>query len=172
MQPELLLAIQAHANQFLPEIKHIDLFNNQVEQLRSTEPGDHPFDLPALFVEMMPIEWHTHSKAQKRGTASLMLHVVQNIFQDTQGGSSEQADALDLLRLPENVDGTFENFNAGDGFSIFQGTQFIPDNNYDNVIQTMCMYSFDVIVSKSVRGKRYVEVEAGLKVTGKLVENV
>jgi hypothetical protein len=83
----------------LPIIKWIDLYNAQPEFLEQRES----FDFPAVFVEFAAINWTNIAHPAQRGEASIRLHVVQWSLASTYNGSEHQADALQRLRLLQQL---------------------------------------------------------------------
>jgi hypothetical protein len=136
---DLYTAIEAHITTFLPEIKHVDLFNNQLAELQVDENNGLPFDLPAIFVEFAPIQWAKQSSKQKNGTVEVRIHILQENYSQSFRNSQDKEDALDVLDLVDKVDDTFENFKA-ENHTPFDGVSTEPDNDHGTVINYIHQY--------------------------------
>ena len=84
------VAVQEQAGGFIPEgweraIKHIDLWNHNVEFIEQEEN----WERPAVFVEFQPIQWNAiQPGAEYRAEPIVHLHVVT----DWQGSSSADSE--------------------------------------------------------------------------------
>ena len=58
----------------VPEVKHVDLYNENVEYVDE----ESPWQRPAVFIEFGDIEWRplTGSKLSQRGEGDVRLHIV------------------------------------------------------------------------------------------------
>ena len=56
----------------MPEIKHFDLWHNQLEYLE----GEIPFELPAVLVEFRPIKWRHEGNGVRDAAVEIALHVL------------------------------------------------------------------------------------------------
>ena len=69
---ELYNALEARIREQVPEVKHIELWNRNVEFVEQ----DTAWDLPAVFVEFGRIEWRLFTDKSYRGSGRLLLHIV------------------------------------------------------------------------------------------------
>lgn len=67
---ELLKELKDESGQ--PLIRHIDLWNEQVEFIEQEEP----FDTPAVFIEFRPVQWRTLGGTTQQADVPFRLHVV------------------------------------------------------------------------------------------------
>lgn len=74
--------IVAHLSQVLqdevPEVKHVDLWNHNVEFIEQ----ETPWERPAVFVEFGEVVWDGHQNRSLRGHGTLLLHVVTDFAGD------------------------------------------------------------------------------------------
>ena len=56
-----------------PLIKHIDLWNEQVEFIEQ----ETPFATPAIFIELMPFNWQTLGGNAQRCSPTIRFHIIQ-----------------------------------------------------------------------------------------------
>ena len=99
MRAELYEAIKAKIAEAVPEIKHIDLWNHNVEFLEE----ETPWARPAVFIEYGTITWQPLQGHGRRGRGEVRLHLVT----DWAEGQYEAAFALSrkLLQAIEGLSG-------------------------------------------------------------------
>lgn len=69
---ELYNALETRIREQVPEVKHIELWNRNVEFVEQ----DTAWDLPAVFVEFGRIDWRLFTDKSYRGSGRLLLHIV------------------------------------------------------------------------------------------------
>lgn len=104
MRKQLFLDIQERLASLLDGegnrvIKHIDLWNRQVDFLEE----ETPFPYPAVFVEFLPHQWEQKGRGQQQATVRIRLHIVTRWFAQTAEYAPGQDAALDFLDLPETI---------------------------------------------------------------------
>ncbi len=115
---------------------HMALFNNQYNR----EEEDIPYNRPAVFVEILPIKWE-RKNGIKRGTAEVVVHIVQDCFMDAVDGDPQEPDYLKLLEYPELIDDILEN-SSGDTFgSPLENIATDPDTDHGNLLIIKQRYS-------------------------------
>ena len=72
MRQELFEAIKAKLAAEVPEVKHVDLWNHNVEFIEQ-EDG---WERPAVFVEFAAIAWSPFQGSGQRGKGLVRVHVV------------------------------------------------------------------------------------------------
>lgn len=72
MRKELFNAIKTKLANDVPEVKHIDLWNHNVEFIEQ-EDG---WERPAVFVEFATIEWAPFQGGMQRGKGNVSIHIV------------------------------------------------------------------------------------------------
>lgn len=72
MRKELFNAIKAKLTSDVPEVRHIDLWNHNVEFIEQ-EDG---WERPAVFVEFGPIAWAQFQGKGQRGKGVVNIHLV------------------------------------------------------------------------------------------------
>ena len=83
-----------------PLIRHIDLWNEQVEFIEQEEP----FATPAVFIEFRPVQWATLGGTAQQADVPFRLHVVTTWQGSAKDGSPFRADALDRFDLLDRID--------------------------------------------------------------------
>ena len=81
-----------------PVIRHIDLWNEQVEFIEQEEP----FDTPAVFIEFRPVQWRTMGGNAQQADVPFRLHVVTTWKGSARHGSHFQQDSLERFDLLHN----------------------------------------------------------------------
>lgn len=152
----LFLNLQDFITLNLPNVAHIDLWNNQLSNL----DVENPIAWPAVFVEYMPVTW-TRQMGAKKGDLSVKIHFVQETYCSTFAGSVNQTDALSILDRAEEVEDMLEDF-AGESASAFVGVSTEVDNNHDMLIDTIIEYS--TTITRSIGKRRLVQVSPDLKI--------
>ena len=82
-----------------PLIRHIDLWNEQVEFIEQEEP----FATPAVFIEFRPVQWATLGGTAQQADVPFRLHVVTTWQGSAKDGSPFRADALDRFDLLDRI---------------------------------------------------------------------
>ena len=89
-----------------PVIRHIDLWNEQVEFIEQEEP----FDTPAVFIEFRPVQWRTMGGTTQQADVPFRLHVVTTWKGSARHGSHFQQDSLERFELLDKIDAWLFNF--------------------------------------------------------------
>ena len=117
-------------------IKHVDLWNHNVEFIEQ----ETVWDRPAVFVEFCPIRWEAHQRGVSyRAEALVKLHIVTDWVErlDTQGGDDVGIDELELSEAIHGVIGCLD----GDKFSGFDIVETATNHNHEEVVESIDTYS-------------------------------
>lgn len=90
---ERLLSIREDGETSCPVIKHIALWNKQVEFMEQ----ESVFPLPAVFVEFDKITWRTQSGGLQDADLNIALHVLTNAVPEGYDGDEFHLDLLDKI---------------------------------------------------------------------------
>lgn len=131
-------------------IKHVDLWNHNVEFLEQ----EAVWDRPAVFIEFCPIKW----EAQQRGVSYraeplVRLHIVTDWVErlDTQRGESlltaeglgtqdgDVGTALDELSLSEAIHGVIGCLD-GESFYGFDIVETATNHNHEDIVESIDIY--------------------------------
>jgi len=111
-------------------IKHVDLWNRNVEFIEE----DVPWARPAVFVEFRPIKWQVMSGGRDyRATGELVLHVVTDWT-----GSDADIAALDLS---EQIHAALFNLQ-GDDFGKLMLIESDTNHDHEEIVENIEVYSF------------------------------
>lgn len=83
-----------------PLIRHIDLWNEQVEFIEQEEP----FDTLAVFIEFRPVQWRTLGGTTQQADVPFRLHVVTKWQGSARDGSMFQDESLARFDLLDKID--------------------------------------------------------------------
>lgn len=117
-------------------IKHVDLWNHNVEFIEQ----ETVWDRPAVFVEFCPIRWEAHQRGVSyRAEALVKLHIVTDWVErlDTQGGDDVGIDELELSEAIHGVIGCLD----GDKFSGFDIVETATNHNHEEIVESIDTYS-------------------------------
>jgi len=156
---DLYLNIKKHVREWLPEIKHVDLWNNT-----AFDPWDDgaPFPRPAVFVEFGPVEWTTAGRGKKTGAVAVTLHVVS----DCHDLGADDMDMMASLELMERVENAFDGA-AMENCTPFLGTASQADHDHGNLIDNRASYAVEY--ARCIKGNRKkTETKPGMEVSGNL----
>lgn len=81
----------------MPDIKSIDLFNNQLDSYRGDENNTIPLAMPLVLIEFVGGDWEHDQNIRKSPNYFFRLHLVLDDYQYTHSGSSTQSQALSKL---------------------------------------------------------------------------
>lgn len=126
IRKELYAAIRT-AMAKIEEVKHIDLWNHNVEFIEE-EAG---WERPAVFVEFGPIAWQPYVGGGYRGDGSVRLHIVTDWVE---GG---QEAAWDLIaKIREAMERVY-----GYGIHGLYLTETLTNHNHEDILESIEGYA-------------------------------
>ena len=127
MRKDLFNAIKTKLASDVPEVKHIDLWNHNVEFIEQEDM----WERPAVFVEFGKIEWTPFQGGSQRGRGIVTIHLVTDW---TEGGHDA---AFDLShRVYKALDGlSGESFN---GLSLMETN---TNHNHEEILESIDSYA-------------------------------
>ena len=123
-----------------PEVKHFDLWNEQVEFIEQEEP----FGTPAVFVEFRPVRWSTLGGMVQQADVGIRLHIVTRWKGSAKDGSLFQTDALARFDLLDRIDRCLFNLQEAEGgisFCMFRRTGSSTNHNHDELVEDIADYA-------------------------------
>ncbi|WP_025880302.1 hypothetical protein [Segatella baroniae] len=126
MRKELYAAIRT-AMAKIEEVKHIDLWNHNVEFIEE-EAG---WERPAVFVEFGPIAWQPYVGGGYRGDGSVRLHIVT----DWMEGGQEAAWDL-IVKIREAMERVY-----GYGIHGLYLTETLTNHNHEDILESIEGYA-------------------------------
>lgn len=117
----LYLEHQTRVADNLPEIKHIDLWSEQV----SFMADEHPFKSPAVFFGYRVLSTEDQGEKTQELRLQADVYLFYETFADTSKGSKKQQKALDFLDLLTKINACFH-ATFGNYYSNMRRTGFNP----------------------------------------------
>lgn len=115
-------------------IKHIDLWNRNVEFIEQ----DTPWERPAVFIEFEPIRWHgIVPGVEYRAEAQVRLHIVTDwspAFKELPGTGID-------LELPDKIHDVIAGIE-GECFKDFQLAESHTNHDHEDIVENIEVYSF------------------------------
>lgn len=117
-------------------IRHIDLWNHNVEYIEQEEQ----WERPAVFVEFEPIRWNVLvGRVEYRAKPMVSLHVVTD-WQGSSAASSEmRGKSLEVFDLLEAIHNVLCGMK-GDTFVGFDLVESVTNHNHDEIIENVERY--------------------------------
>ena len=125
------------------EVKHIDLWNQNVEFLQE----DPAFARPAVFVEFSPVNWQrvTGTKLEWKGTGELKLHLVSDWTGSAAAGSPEMDANLSVFDLAAKIHERIEGL-TGDRYRSLTLQQTMTNHNHEEIIENIEIYKVNYMM--------------------------
>ena len=119
----------------VPEIKHIDLWNNNVAALS----GGAVWPRPAVFVEFETIEWRQQQNRVRMADVAVRLHIVTDAISCNGHNDKRQHAALSFLRLINKVNAAMQGLN-GNNFASFMLTTSATNHDHAELVESVERY--------------------------------
>lgn len=127
MRKELFNAIKAKLAADVPEVKHVDLWNHNVEFIEQEEG----WERPAVFVEFGKIEWTSFQGGCLRGGGIVTIHLVT----DWSDGGHDAA--FDLCnRMYAALSGL-----SGEDFNGMALMETVTNHNHEDILESIDSYA-------------------------------
>lgn len=124
-------------------IKHIDLWNHNVEFIEQEEN----WERPAVFVEFQPIQWNAiQPGAEYRAEPIVHLHVVTDWQGSSASGSAFMEESLAVFDLLEEIHKALTCME-GETFLEFDLVGSSTNHNHDEIIENIETYQCVAIKS-------------------------
>ena len=127
MRKELFNAIKAKLSEDVPEVKHIDLWNHNVEFIDQEDV----WARPAVFVEFGKIEWSPFQGGCQRGKGIVTIHLVT----DWADGGHDAA--IDLCHKVH----TALDARTGDDFNGMALVETLTNHNHEEILESIDSYA-------------------------------
>ena len=122
----------------IAEIKHIDLWNRNVEFIEQEES----WERPAVFVEFGQIDWKPIvNGVEYRAEPRLTLHIVTDWAGDASAGSALKEDALAVFDLPDKIHRRLANLE-GESFGELDLVQSVTNHNHEDIVESIEVYEY------------------------------
>lgn len=127
----------------IEQIKHIDLWNHNVEFIEQEEQ----WERPAVFVEFCPILWNAiRNGVEYRAEPVVNLHVVTDWQGSSASGSAFMEESLAVFDLLEEIHRVLTCME-GETFAEFDLVESRTNHNHDEIIENIETYQCVAIKS-------------------------
>jgi len=124
-----------------PLIRHIDLWNRNVE----FADQDEAWERPAVFVEFLPIQWEgvktTRTEYAYRCKGSLILHIVTDWHGATYPSSPFRDESLAMLDISEMIHGALVGA-SGESFSRLDLVNAASNHDHEELVEQIDTYNY------------------------------
>lgn len=132
-------------------IKHIDLFNRQVEYAEEEQP----FLTPAVFIEFAAIDWNKQLHGVRDATVTVRLHVV------TDNRVGKWQDVVPRLYLCDDINRCLHGLHAviqGVGVESIEGNFSVSSNTETRQLDRSCSVMNDLTLFRSTTDHDFGEL--------------
>lgn len=123
----LIEAVRKRLNDKVEEVRHIDLWNNNVEFIEQEDA----WERPAVFIEFGEITWSLFKGDCMRGSGQVRIHLVT----DWAEGQHEEA-----FRLSEKIASNLMELE-GDCFNGMALANSATNHNHEDILETIDTYA-------------------------------
>lgn len=153
------LEITKHLKTKVPEIKYIDKYRGQLDNVRNWV-----FPRPAVFLSYGRTDWNNISLGGQLGDAIIRVRIVVENYAEAYEGSINQEKALEFFDINEKVHLALQNL-SGTYFKNLSRVVDEDDEDHGNLIVTIFEYSCKMVDNSSAdTNDNRVEVEPHLTV--------
>ena len=135
MRLQIYKAICNRLTAQVPDIKHIDLWNNNIAVLS----GGAVWPRPAVFVEFETIEWRQQQNRARMADIAVRLHIVTDAVSYNGSTDPKQNSALAFFDLINKVNAAMQGLR-GDNFAGFMLTTSATNHDHAELIESVERY--------------------------------
>ena len=135
MRLQIYKAICDRLSAQVPDIKHIDLWNNNIAVLS----GGAVWPRPAVFVEFETIEWRQQQNRARMADIAVRLHIVTDAVSYNGSTDPKQDSALAFFDLINKVNAAMQGLR-GDNFAGFMITTSATNHDHAELIESVERY--------------------------------
>ena len=124
----------------IPEIKHFDLWRNQLACIEE----EIPFELPAVLVEFRPIQWRHQGNAVREAAVEIALHVLTRQNTPTSAELPYSEEALQFFDLLADINrALYRHVKTAHNFrhDPLTATQSTTDNDFYEIRHDVEVFS-------------------------------
>lgn len=123
-------------------IKYFDLWNRQLDFLAEDSPADYP----AVYLELLPVEWQNLTHRIQEADLEFRLHIATRWYGQTYSTAPEEttSEQLDYLDIPNKIFKVLQGSCITNTNNIIRtNTEF--DHNHENYIETVETYRCHIV---------------------------
>lgn len=118
-----------------PVIRHIDLWNRNVEFIDQ----EIPWERPAVFVEFSPVRWDAIVPGvEYRAEPQLILHVITDWAEASSGDSP---DGIEMLDLADHIHDAIAGLE-GESFRDLSLSESQTNHNHEDIVENIEVYGY------------------------------
>jgi len=136
----------------IPGVKHVDLWDNQVEM----EEKNNSFPRPAVFIDPEEIDWTDSSQGAQTGELRISFHIVQETLAEFYAGSPDREKALKVFDLPNKVHNAMQRF-SGLWFAPLSRVKSVRDKSVASQIIFITTYTSVITDNSGSQEESYIE---------------
>ncbi len=149
------MAIASRIREQVPEVKHIDVFN---EQLANATTGI-PFPLPAVLIEFEEIQYKQLANHCVTADVPIRLHVITRTVQANGANSKTFEASLSYFDAIDNVNKALSTLQ-GDYFSTFMHLGSATNHDHGELLESVERYITRIIDKTSQRTASVVKPDS------------
>lgn len=147
MLKQLHQSIEAHIQANLPQIKWIDIWNNQPARYGE----DFPWPRPAIFLEYQFPDFETQGKGVQKTDAVINVYITQDLYAGAYTGAPNQTAALAVLDMIDTVHAAMQGFSDDSaGLGALDRQSLTPDTNHGNLVTYSLTYQARVTDASAI----------------------
>lgn len=135
MRKQIYKAICNRLKEKVPEVAHIDLWNNNIAVLT----GGAVWPRPAVFIEFEVIDWKQEQRGARRGDVAVRLHIVTDSVAYNGSDDARQDSALAYLDLIDRINTAMQGLR-GENFSGFMLTTSATNHDHTELLESVERY--------------------------------
>lgn len=141
---ETFLAIQSLINSKMPEIKAVELYNNQFEDYKGDFNEEAPLLFPLVLIDFVGGEWEHQGDTRRSPAYIIELHLGIESYKASYSGALDQSTALDHLDMISTLANVLDRQNLDHAFD-FSFFQEQIDTTKTHLIEHILTFSAQVI---------------------------
>lgn len=121
-------------------VKHIDLWNNNVEFIEQ----ESAWQRPAVFIEFKPVLWSMVKEKAWKAKIQVSLHIVSDWNGSASADSEQQDEILSIYDLSDKIACAVEGMK-GTTFGRLTLAETHTSHNHEDIVENIDVYSCNVI---------------------------
>ena len=146
MRLQIYKAICERLTAQVPDIKHIDLWNNNIAALS----GGAVWPRPAVFIEFETIEWRQLQNRVRMADIAVRLHIITDAVSYSGNSDPKQDAALAFFDLLNRVNSAMQGLR-GENFAGFMLTTSATNHDHAELIESVERYTSRVQDTSAMR---------------------
>lgn len=155
MRKQLIMAIAGRIREQVPDVRHIDVFNEQIANAASGIP----FPLPAVLIEFEEVVYKQLANHCTTADVPIRLHIITRTVQTNGANAKNFEESLSYLDTIDNVNKALSTLN-GDCFSTFMHIGSATNHNHAELLESVERYVTRIIDKTPLRTASVVKPDS------------